>query len=97
MRKESVKIAKAFLSKREAKAARTHTDGAAMFLHGNKIAWHNEDGTISATLAGWGTVTTRDRLNTLTRLMGCGSMFSQKEHVQYFGSDEICSDDVVTL
>jgi hypothetical protein len=97
MRKESTQIARAFLAKQKARAARTTTDGEALYLHGNKIAWHNPDGTISATLAGWATVTTRDRLNTLTRLMGKGSMFSQMRHAQYFGAEEIGPRDIVTL
>lgn len=97
MRKESMKIARAFLNKEKAGAARTTTDGSAIYLHGNKIAWHNPDGTISATLAGWGTVTTRDRLNTLTRLMGKGAQFSQMRHAQYFAGEEIDPRDVVTL
>lgn len=92
-----MKIAKAFLNRETAKAARTNTDGNAIYLHGHKIAWRNPDGSISATLAGWGTVTTRDRLNTLTRLMGKGAQFSQMRHGQYFAGDEIDSRDVVTL
>lgn len=97
MRKESVKIAKAFLSGRPAKAARTHTNGTTMWLHGHAIAWRKADGTIEATLAGWGTVTTRDRLNTLSRLMGKGARFNQARHCQYFDGAEISSHDVVTL
>ena len=97
MRKESAKIAKAFLNREKAKAARTYTDGEAIYLHGNKIAWRMPDGTIAATLAGWGTVTTRDRLNTLIRLMGKGSMFRQMRHAQYYGNEQIESTDVVII
>jgi hypothetical protein len=39
----------------------TSTDGAAIFLHGNKIVERREDG-IYVTLAGWNTTTTRERL-----------------------------------
>jgi hypothetical protein len=38
MRKESLKIARAFAAGVAASAARTSTDGQAMFLHGNLIA-----------------------------------------------------------
>ena len=47
------------------------TDGNALFLHGNKIAeyaslYKNDgDDSINITLAGWDTVTTRERLNGL--------------------------------
>jgi hypothetical protein len=65
MRKESLKIARAFAAGVAASAARTSTDGQAMFLHGNRIAKREADGSIWVTLAGWGTVTTRERVNTL--------------------------------
>lgn len=96
MRKESVKIAKAFLARKAAKAARTSTNGTTLWLHGHAIAWH-ENGEIKATLAGWGTVTTRDRLNTLSRIMGKGARFNQSKGWQYFDGQEIATGDVVTL
>lgn len=97
MRSESTKIARAFLARQKARAARTSTDGESMFLHGNKIAWHCEDGRIAMTLAGWGTVTTRDRLNTLCRLAGKGPQFSQSRFAQYYGEEEIDPSDIVYL
>jgi len=96
MRKESLKIARAFLAKESARAARTTTDGQSLYLHGNKIAWHNPDGTLSLTLAGWGTVTTRDRLNTICRLIGTGG-FSQMRGRQYFAGAEIGENDTLTV
>lgn len=96
MRKESIKIARAFICRTAASAARTSTDGTTLWLHGHAIAWH-ENGEIKATLAGWGTVTTRDRLNTLSRLMGKGARFKQSKHCQYFDGQEISTGDIVTL
>jgi hypothetical protein len=82
MRKESLKIARAFADGVAASAARTRTDGQALFLHGNLIAKREPDGSIWVTLAGWGTVTTRDRLNTLCHVLGSGVWFYQRDHVQ---------------
>ena len=82
MRKESLKIARAFAAGVAASAARTSTDGQAMFLHGNLIAKRESDGSVWVTLAGWGTVTTRDRVNTLCHVLGSGVRFYQRNHVQ---------------
>jgi hypothetical protein len=82
MRKESLKIARAFAAGVAASAARTSTDGRAMFLHGNLIAKREADGSVWVTLAGWGTVTTRDRVNTLCSVLGSGVRFYQRDHVQ---------------
>jgi hypothetical protein len=83
MRKESLKIARAFAAGVAASAARTRTDGQAVYLHGNLIAKREPDGSIWVTLAGWGTVTTRDRVNTLCRVLGSGVHFFQRDHVQH--------------
>jgi hypothetical protein len=82
MRKESLKIARAFADGVAASAARTRTDGHAVYLHNNLIAQRDPDGSIWVTLAGWGTVTTRDRVNTLCRVLGSGVQFYQRDHVQ---------------
>ena len=82
MRKESLKIARAFAAGVAASAARTRTDGQAVYLHDNLIAQRGTDGSIWVTLAGWGTVTTRDRVNTLCHVLGSGVWFYQCDHVQ---------------
>jgi len=82
MRKESLKIARAFAAGVAASAARTRTDGQAVYLHDNLIAQRGADGSIWVTLAGWGTVTTRDRVNTLCHVLGSGVWFYQRDHVQ---------------
>lgn len=41
--------------------------GAAVLLHGNKIAEIDRDGTAVWSLAGWNTPTTRSRINALAR------------------------------
>lgn len=84
MRKESLKIARAFRDGVAARAARTTTNGQEVRLHGNLIAYRDGEGNIWASMAGWGTVTTRDRLNTLCRVLGSRAGFYQKNHAQYF-------------
>ena len=88
MRKESLKIARAFADGKPATAARTHTDGNAVFLHGNRIAQREADGSIWVTMAGWGTVTTRERLNTLCKVLGAPHGFFQRNHAQYWQTDD---------
>ncbi len=60
----------------------THTDGNALYLHGNKIA-ERRGGVLWVTLAGWPTVTTRERLNGLS-----GVRVTQKKGVQYLNGVE---------
>jgi len=94
MRKESLKIAQAFLDGKPAAAARTMTDGKAIFLHGNRIAWRDDDGALVVSLAGWGTVTTRDRLNTLFRVAGLPAGVFQRKHEQFLQvGDVVCAMD----
>jgi hypothetical protein len=96
MRQETDKIVTAFLARKPAAAARTATDGTVLLLHGNRIAWHTDDGKIMATLAGWPTVTTRDRLNELARRLRSPG-FSQMNFRQYFGDKEVGANDVVEM
>jgi hypothetical protein len=97
MRAESTTIARAFLARKPKRAKRTATDGESLTLHGNTIAWWNPDGSISMTLCGWGTVTTRDRLNTLCQLLIDRRPFHQVKHVQHFDERPISASDVFTL
>ena len=63
MRKVTKEIADAFCNRRSRKCGNTRTDGTTIWLFGNPIARHAENGEIEITLAGWDTVTTRERLN----------------------------------
>ena len=81
MRKETRNIAKAFLNHEKATAARTMTDGESVFLHGNEIAFWNYGDVKPAlcfTLAGWPSVTTRERINGILELSG--SNWRVKQH-----------------
>ena len=67
-----------------------------VFLHDNHIATlefnhekAREPFAIMGTLAGWGTVTTRSRLNAICREFTGRARFGQKAHAQQFDDDEI--------
>lgn len=54
-----------------------------MFLHGNQIAWHAEGGRIGLSMCGWGTLTTRARLNAILEAMQSAWRIVQRKGVQY--------------
>lgn len=66
-----------FMQRTPATQGNTHTDGNTLYLHDNAIARHTADG-IEISMAGWETVTTRERLNGLP-----GVSISQRAGVQY--------------
>ena len=97
MRKETKKIAAAFLAGKPAAAARTKTDGTTLWLHGHAIAWHEAGGVIALTLAGWGSVTTRDRLNGLCQLAIGKRPFGQRDFVQHFDGQPISPREIIQI
>ena len=84
MRKESRDVAAAFRDGVPCTRARTSTDGTRVLLYGYKIAWRNADGSITVTLAGWGTDLTRERLNAITQLLFGWAGFHREDGVEYF-------------
>ena len=87
MRQETQKIMSAFLKGEKASAQRTHTDGYSVWLHGNLIAERGKS-KLWFTLAGWPTVTTRDRINGLLELRGSDSRVFQKNGIQFLANGE---------
>lgn len=86
MRKETREICQAFLHGEKASGARTRTDGESLYLHDNEIAgWNYGDAkpALYFTLAGWNTVTTRERLNGLFTLLGSNWGVIQKNFEPY--------------
>ncbi len=67
----------AFNEGKAKKVGNTHTDGKSLFLHGNKIAEHRDDG-LYISNAGWFSKTTKERLNGLPDLY-----ISQKKYKWY--------------
>lgn len=90
-------VVTAFIAGKARAIGSTSTDGTVLLLHGNRIAWKNPNGAIKATLAGWPTVTTRERLNGLCVALGLGHLFSQRDFVQHFRDKPVKPDAVVTL
>ena len=72
-----------------------------MYLFGHCIAQreHAKHGIsmVSVTLAGWGTPTTRERLNGLLEMLGSPVGFYQKNHEQYLGEEQVDSSDWNTI
>lgn len=97
MRKETYKVMRAFLDRKSARGNNTTTDGNAVWLFGNKIAWRAANGDINITLAGWNTVTTRERLNGLLVLLNGQRDFHQRDHVPYFRGAEVTACETITL
>ena len=62
MRKITQHVVGHFMSQQKATRGNTHTDGVSLWLHGNRIAYH-ENGDVYVSLCGWDTNTTRERLN----------------------------------
>lgn len=62
MRKITQRIATAFHSHNRLSISNTMTDGESVWLHGNKII-KRENNEIYFSLAGWNTLTTRERIN----------------------------------
>jgi hypothetical protein len=68
MRKVTEQIKQAFNQGLSKKVGNTRTDGKSVFLHGNEIIKRDASGLVMATLAGWNTPTTRERINGITGL-----------------------------
>ena len=99
MRNVSRVIAQAFNDRRTKTISNTHTDGEGFFLHGHKIAFWDEDHNgeiLSFNMCGWGTVTTRERLNSLFYVLGFDMSVYQKSFSQmlrFKGQDLEIEDD----
>jgi len=66
MRKVTQTIKEAWLNGEAKTVSNTHTDGNSVWLHGNQIIKVKENGEVWATLAGWDTPTTKERVNGIT-------------------------------
>lgn len=93
------RIARAFKEGRALRVKNTITDGQSVHHHGHCIAFRSAStGTISANMCGWGTVTTRDRLNAIHREFNqYGIGFSQRDFGQFYNGKPIGVYDTVTI
>ena len=65
MRQITQRIKDAFDAGKSLQISNTRTDGQSVWLHGNEIV-RREGNKVLATLAGWNTPTTRERVNGVT-------------------------------
>ena len=83
MRKITREIATAFLDGNRLYKDNTSTDNAEIRLFGNLIAYWNTDSSVTITLAGGNSTTTRERLNGLLELMGLEKRIISEDGVPY--------------
>jgi len=83
MRKITRKICNAFVDGKRLKIGNTLTENAAIWLHGNKIAYWATDEVLQISLCGWNTVTTRERLNGLLSTLGSYWSIVQRNYRPY--------------
>jgi hypothetical protein len=96
MRKITLEACQAFFDRKPFRCDNTQVEircysydySTVMLLHGNEIA-RKVGKQITLTLAGWPTVTTRDRLNGILQYAGIAERFRQHKNKQYFGEDEV--------
>jgi hypothetical protein len=88
MRQVTEQIKRAFENRQSLKVGNTSTDGGSVYLHGNEIVRRDISGIVFATLAGYNTRTTRERLNGIT-----GMRFHQVGFVACLDGLPICEDD----
>lgn len=96
MRKCTRQIVTAFINGKPARTKNMLCDGDSIRLHDNLIAWRHDDA-IYVTLAGWGSVITRERLNGLCRVLDGRCPFSQKNHVQHYMGQPIGERDIIRI
>ena len=82
MRKITSEIVDAFMRGDSKRVGNTRTDGDTIYLHDNAIAQRNGRD-VRITLAGWGTVTTRERLNGLLNVIAPHLGAVQRNHQQF--------------
>ena len=88
MRKITDTIVSAFMRGDARTVGNTRTDGNTIWLHDNAIAWRDGRDVV-VTLAGWGTVTTRERLNGLLDVIAPHLGIVQRKHEQYVQNMEL--------
>jgi hypothetical protein len=91
MRQVTQRIKDAFEQQRELTVSNTSTDGHNVWLFGNKII-KREEGKVYATLAGWNTVTTRERVNGIT-----GAGFHQVAYRPMLNGEPVSDDQWIEV
>ena len=92
MRKITNQIRIAFRNHEKKTVGNTRTDGQTVWLHNNAIVRRLPCGTVQASLAGWNTPTTRERVNGIT-----GAGFHQVKHCAMLNGSPVDSNEWITL
>ena len=88
MRKVTEDIARAFVNGQKKTVSNTSTDGVSVWLHGHEII--RKDGSdLKVSLCGWGTPTTRERLNGILSIAGYNVRFFQENHEQFVQTADV--------
>jgi len=95
MRKISQNIATSFFAGKPLHIDNTYTDGKKVFLHSNLIAKKIHPDKLEISLAGWPTVTTRERLNSILNVFGFDHYIQQVEGKQYIVNEEADSKHII--
>ena len=89
------KIIGRFVRGWDGKLANTESRDDTLYLHGNAIAWRNDEtGEVWITNAGWHTKTTQSRLNAVLQSLGVEGRVFTKKGRQYLERRE--DDEMVT-
>lgn len=97
MRVTTERTVKAFIEGRRLTVNNTRSTGDTLELFGHTIAWREPNGDVFCTLAGWGTVTTRERLNGLFYMMVGNHPFHQANHKQFFMGQPVGENEIIKV
>ena len=95
MRKISQNIATSFFAGKPLHIDNTYTDGEKVYLHSNLIAKKIHPDKLEISLAGYPTMTTRERLNSILNVFGFDHYIQQKEGKQYIVNEPADSKHII--
>lgn len=97
-RANSAGVAQAFARRESAKGNNTLCDGHNVWLHGNRIAWYDENGVPHISFCGWATTTTCDRLNAILAALRDKRRVSYKrDGTAFFDGQEVDASTPIPL
>ena len=95
MRKISQNIATSFYAGKPLHIDNTYTDGEKVYLHSNLIAKKIHPDKLEISLAGYPTMTTRERLNSILNVFGFDHYIQQKEGKRYLVHEPADSKHII--
>lgn len=96
MRKITQSIAIALKNNIRMSLSNSTCTGTSVLLHGNEIA-RVVNGKLQISLAGWPTVTTRERINGILAEFGCKERVFQSKGNQWFGDRYISAAEWISV